>query len=235
MQLSVILVEPSVAGNVGAVARLMANFGVEDLILVNPKCDHLCKEAMDRAKHARLLLKKARVADWAVLKEYDSVIATTARIGTEFNMPRVPIRPDELGEKLAAAGKGSVALVFGREGPGLSNEEILQCDFSVTIPTNKKYPSLNLSHAVAIALYEIHAALAKVHITSHIRQASQREKEQTMKLLEQTLQLLEFRDENKRETQRRLWKRLVSKSFLTSREAAALMGYLRRVLEKRAL
>src|SRR3989344_1043349 len=121
--ISVILIEPETSGNIGYVARVMKNFGFKELILINPKCDHLNLEAMSRATHAKNVLKSARISDFSILKEFDYLIATTAIIGTDYNIPRSPISIEELARKISGI-KGKIGLMIGREGSGLNNKEI---------------------------------------------------------------------------------------------------------------
>ncbi|MFH1510293.1 MAG: RNA methyltransferase, partial [Candidatus Woesearchaeota archaeon] len=118
--ISVVLYEPEHPGNVGAVARVMHNFGFKDLVLVNPKCNHLSSEAIARSKHANSILAKAKVVK--KLQGFDCLVGTTARLGTDYNLPRSPLLPGKLGEIVPASGK--VWLVFGSEGSGLSNDMI---------------------------------------------------------------------------------------------------------------
>ena len=115
--LSVILIEPSVAGNVGAVARVMSNFGFSDLVLVRPKCDHLSEEAQGRSKHARFILKKAKVV--SALGGLDYLVGTTSVLGIDFNIPRTPVTPKQLVELVRGKLSSDIGLVFGPEGPGL--------------------------------------------------------------------------------------------------------------------
>jgi len=226
--ISIVCIETETSGNIGAIARVMKNFDLNKLVLINPKCDHLSKEAMDRATHAKEILRKAKVEkDFSVLSKFDYVIATTAKLGTDYNIPRVPISPSDLGENINF--KKKVALVIGREGNGLTNDEILKCDFVVTIPSSKKYATLNISHACAILFYELFRASGKTTVSEHIPTASKRDKDQIMKILEQVLDKMQFATVEKKETQRRIWKRLVGKSFLSKREAMALMGFLKKI------
>ena len=89
------------------------------MVIVNPKCDHLSKEALDRSTHAKEILKKAKIVeDFSALK-YDYMIATTAKLGKDYNIPRVPISPSDLAENIDL--KKKVALVIGRESIGLTN------------------------------------------------------------------------------------------------------------------
>ncbi|PIO04446.1 RNA methyltransferase [Candidatus Woesearchaeota archaeon CG08_land_8_20_14_0_20_47_9] len=232
--ISILLIEPETPGNIGAVARVMRNFGFSRLIIVNPKCDHLSKEALDRASHGREVLKKARIADLAVLKEFDYAVATTAKLGTDYNLPRSPVMPWELAERLAQISDNvSIALVFGRESSGLTNREIRQCDFVVTIPSARGYRSLNISHAVAIILYEVFRSRGNYSMFTPI---SSHEKEVINKNFSIIINKLQFATPQKRNTQLKLWKRVIGKAMLTRREAFAVLGLLkkvRRVVEKK--
>ena len=227
--IEIILMEPEISGNIGAIARVMKNFGFKDLVLINPKCDHLSQEARNRAKHANDLLRNAKIEKKGYLKSYDYLIGTTASLGTDYNIPRSPISPEQLGEKLSAIKKSKIGLLFGREGQGLTNKEIQKCDFIVTIPTPKEYPTLNISHSLSIILYEIFKKLNKKTTISHISPASKKEKEIILKLVDDVLNRLEFATKEKKETQRIIWKRMIGKAMLTKREAFALLGFLRKV------
>ncbi len=222
------------AGNLGAVCRVMANFGQQNLLLINPKCSPKDEEARKRAKHAILILEKARIASWDSLDEFSIIIGTTSQLGTDYNLPRSPLLPEELARKLASAdlGRKKVALLFGPEGEGLSNEQLLDCDFVVTIPTSGKYPTLNLSHAVAVLLYELSRDTHSPAIHAKYPLAGKREKEVAMELVEGILPHLELNRGLKEETQRRLWRRMLGKAMLTAREMAALLGFLRRTKKK---
>lgn len=165
------LVEPAGPLNVGSVARLCANFGISELRLVAPRCDHLGPEARRMAVHGGALLEQAalfpQLAD--ALADCRRVVATSGRIEQE-SLPLAPVA-----EALAwlrqgspaAADPGSgdaapiAALVFGREDRGLSNDELLQAGRVVRLSTAPAYSSLNLSHAVAICLHELQALQAR--------------------------------------------------------------------------
>ncbi len=222
--INIILVEPETPGNIGAVARAIKNFGFENLYLINPKCNHLSKESIDRASHAKDILLNAKTISFNELQKFDYKIATTSELGTDYNIPRSPIKPSEL--KKIIKPKTNIALVFGRESSGLNNKEIQQMDFIMTIPTSKKYPSMNLSHAVAITLYELHQ---KENITSHITPATEKELKQIQKMFNQILDKTEFKTKEKKETQKKVWKRIFSKSFMTKRESFAVMGLLKKL------
>ncbi len=152
----VVLVEPLYAGNIGSVCRAMANMGLSDLALVNPK--ELGDEARWMACHAHEILEQrtvfASLAD--AVADCGSVMGTTARDGL---YRQHALSPREWAPRaLESAQSGKAALVFGREDSGLSNEELALCTHVVRIPSVPAYRSLNLAQAVLIFAYEIYLA-----------------------------------------------------------------------------
>jgi len=226
--LSIILIEPKTAGNIGAIARVMANFNCENLVLINPKCNHLSKEALDRATHAKNILEKAKIKDFSVFKEFDYLIGTTAKIGTDYNLNRSPLTPAQLSEKIANS-KRKIGIVFGREDSGMKNYEIERCDFVVTIPTSAKNSTMNLSHGVAIILYEIFKKSGEKKTGENITPISQKEKDIILKKINEILDKMQFATKEKKATQQILWKRIIGKAMLTKREAFALLGFLKKM------
>ena len=126
--ISIILIEPEKSGNVGAVARAMKNFGLSNLVLINPKCKPKSKEARNRAKHAQEVLMNAKIKGFGFLKKLDYLVATTAQLGTDYNIPRSAITADTLAEKLNEIDSDGleIGILIGRESIGLTNKEILQ-------------------------------------------------------------------------------------------------------------
>jgi len=210
--LYVILVRPENSGNIGAIARVMKNFDLGKLYLVNPKAKHLCKEARNRAKHAQEVLDKAKM---------DYLIATSAKLGNQYNA-RSPLTPKEIKDKLPKNKK--IGLLIGPESSGLLNEEIMKADFLVTIPASKKYGTLNISHACAILFYELFDS-------GQVLQgpASLTDRKVLLKKINHILDKMEFKTKEKKQTQKIVWKRLLAKSFLTKREAFVLFGFFKKL------
>jgi tRNA/rRNA methyltransferase len=167
MSLAVVLVEPAGPLNVGSVARLCANFAIEQLRLVAPRCDHRGPEARQMAVHGEALLEQATLYPdlAAAIADCQRVVATSGRIETEslpLSEPGPALRWLCQDSSLQEAGSRDshhrmAALVFGREDRGLSNAELLQAGRVVRLATSEAYASLNLSHAVAICLHELQA------------------------------------------------------------------------------
>ena len=229
--IAVVIVEPENSANVGAVARVMANFGFTKLVVVNPQCD--VHDAMARclAKHAQDVLKNAEVMSWRVVFDsFDWVVATTAKVGRDYNVRRSPMTPDVFAQSIKQNTK--IAVVFGREGIGLTNEEVELCDNVVTIPASKKYPTLNVSHSVAVVLYELFKSMSVPKTTDGIAFASKQDRVQIKKMLDGVIDVLSFSTVQKTALQKRVWQRVVGRSFMTRREAFAVMGLLNKVLKK---
>jgi len=168
MSLNLVLVEPAGPLNLGSVARLCANFGLEELRLVAPRCDPRAEEARRMAVHGLPLLERARVFTTLeqAVADCRRVVACTGRLEGEplpleepaACLPWLLAGQAPLGESCdAPAASEAAALVFGREDRGLSNGELLQAGRLLTLSTDPAYTSLNLSHAVALVLHELHA------------------------------------------------------------------------------
>ena len=227
--IEIILMEPRKQENLGAVARAMKNFDFENLVLINPKC-RIGIKARKVAKHANDILDKAKIKKFSYLKNYDYLVGTTAILGTDYNIPRNAISIGQLSDKInKIENKAKIGILIGRETIGLKNEEINLCDILVTIPSSKKYPTLNISHSTAIMLYEIFKKISNEKSDSHINFATKKDKEIIMKYINNVLDKMEFPTKEKKETQKKVWKRVIGKAMLTKREAFSVMGFLRKL------
>jgi len=161
----VVLVRPHYPGNVGAVARVMCNFGLDQLMLVAPHADHRSDEARRLATHGEHLLESATVTqslDDAVA-DCIVVVATSANVEGIYRTNNYG-RPDEvLPAVVAGLADGPCALVFGPEPSGLTNSEIARCHGLIRILTDANFPSLNLSHAVAICAHDLRRLWLNTH------------------------------------------------------------------------
>src|SRR5262249_16744589 len=156
----VVLVRPEVAGNLGATARVMRNMGLSQLVLVAPVADRTAKQARQFSTHGQSILDQARVVPTLeeALADCVLVMGTSGRVGGLYRRQSVAL-PDEVLSLLAeACVRGPVALVFGPEPTGLTNDEVTLCHYLIHIPTDPGYQALNLAQAVAICLYELRKA-----------------------------------------------------------------------------
>ena len=153
----VVLVNTSHPGNIGATARAMKNMGLSQLFLVAPK-EFPSERAVWRAANALDVLDKAVVVDSLeqAVADCGLIVGTSAR---ERTIPWPLLNPRECGARTwLESGHHPVALVFGREDRGLTNEELQQCTYHVHIPANPEYSSLNLAAAVQVISYEVRMA-----------------------------------------------------------------------------
>lgn len=224
---SVVLVEPQYGGNVGHVARCMLNFGVSDLVLVNAR--DLDQEARERAVHAQPVLEGARrFGSLPEAKEhFDVLVGFASRVSTVDKAHRRMSESLEPVARRVSAMGGRVGLVFGREDFGLSNEDVEVCDILCTIPTRQQYRSMNLSHAVAVALYEFQR---ETHPPApYVSMATPQEKEVLFATWRHLNGVVGFQP-HRIDQGDQMFRRLMGRAGLTAWEYHRVMGTLGRAL-----
>jgi len=160
--LKVILVEPNGPLNVGSVARLCSNFDVDELRIVSPKCNIYSLEAKKMALKGQKFLDNCKIFDNLenAIFDCDLVLASCGRIDVSKDS-FFESSEDIFNWTTSFKKINNLAIIFGREDSGLSNDELLLANKTFNIPTSKNNPSLNLSHAVSIALYELNKSLKR--------------------------------------------------------------------------
>jgi TrmH family RNA methyltransferase len=227
--ISIILIEPSKTQNVGSIARIMMNFGFHDLILVNPQVnladpeiEIVARKAIDVVTHAQLTMNT--LSD--IRSNFQMLIATTARTGSDYNLNRVAISPEVAFSEEMPHGK--IGIVFGREQRGLTNEEIALCDLVLSIPTHPDYPVLNLSHALAIILYEFDKKFESIKKLNDQKRpkhriASFNERKQLESYLKNLIESSNYHPE-KKHIAHQSFSNIMSRGYVTGREVTTLMG-----------
>jgi len=224
--IQIVLVGITHPGNIGATARAMKNMGLSQLRLVQPQ--HFpCAEATARACGADDLLMTAKVfaAYEESIQDCHLIFATSAR---PRNLAWPTVTPKECAQQ-ALAVSGNVAIVFGREHSGLTNQELESCHFLVQIPTNPQFSSLNVAAAVQILAYELR--IQNPEITqrpppSSDKPAAAEELARFYQHLEQTLIDIEFLDPHKPKHLMRRLRRLFNRTQLVESEVNILRGIL---------
>jgi len=230
----VVLVEPKYEGNIGAVARLMKNFGFSELYIVKPKVK-LGGETLAYASHAQEIVTKAIIVDelHKALEGVDYNVGTTSITAKKSgNLLRTSITPEELAKSVHSF-KGKVALLFGRESKGLSNTELKKCDIIVTIPSNPVYRTLNIASASALIFYELWKAKTK-YKRGYIEEANIQNREKLVNLFNEILEK-NLLPTHKRRRASKAFKNIVARAFISKREATLLIGALRQTLQKLSL
>lgn len=233
--IAIVLVRPQYAGNIGAVSRAMKNMGLSRLILVSPGQDPLAPEAKMMATSAKDILQKAEVFPTLekALEGFRWLAGTSARKGRN----RGPfITPREISpEILAHAQSIPVAILFGPEDRGLTNEELAPCHALISIPTHANLTSLNLAQAVMILGYE----LFLTHLAAQAREpslpglfpklAELQKVEKMYAHLENLLLRIGFLDPNNPKRIMHTLRRIFGRANLTDRDVAILRGIFRQL------
>jgi tRNA/rRNA methyltransferase len=228
--LCVVLCAPSHPGNIGAAARAMKTMGVSDLRLVNPEV-FPSDIATARASGATDVLDQARVFSSLAeaLADTQFVVGTSAR-NREFVGEVLPLRA-ALTQATPHADVSTVALVFGTEMSGMTNEEVLRCHTLAYIPSNPDYSSLNLGAAVQVACYEwrMLAEQPGNYAAPEFALASQQDIERFYAHMETTMTAIGFFNPD---VPKRLFprlRRLFSRTRLEKEEVDIFRGFLRSV------
>ena len=226
-----VLVSPRSPGNVGAAARALKNFGYRDLRLVAPACDPLSSQGLRMAVGASELL---RAAEWCdeldqALEGAAVVIGASRRTGKHR---RPHYRADEIAGRLHEAERaGEIALVFGREDHGLSDQELDRCTHLVHIPSSDEYPSLNLAQSVLLMAWEFHRAfLPAADPSDGEPPAAHQDREAMYAHLEEALTTIGFLKPDSSQVLMRRIRRMFGRTGLTENEIRVVRGIARQVL-----
>lgn len=222
----VILLFPKRAGNVGSTARIMKNFGIKELTVVSNRNVLDTFQAKKMAVHAEDILKNARCYRCLrdAIADYNIVVGTTGKFHKD-----APTELDinNLNTITEMAKKNRIAFLFGPEDRGLSGEELSYCNYSLTIPTSKEYPSLNLSHAVGIVAYEVFKSSSTMPALPERKIAKKESLERLYwKMKEQYLEI-GFLDKINPERIMKLIRTIYDRALLDEREVRVLLGILK--------
>ncbi len=235
LDITIVLINVESSGNVGSIARVMKNFGFHKLILLNPKEEPKSKYAYGFAMHAQEILENAEVIYndnreeeflTKFFQQFDLVIGTSAKGIVRKNLKRIPIFLNELDFSLFIK-KTKVALVFGRESTGLTNNEIKLMDFLLRIPADHEYPTLNISQAVGIILYTFYLNIQKIS-RQEISPATKAERDLLLKQISHTIDnipMQEFRTDRTLQS----FRNFLGRSFLSEKETSYLQNFFQKV------
>lgn len=215
----VVLVNPKYDGNIGSVARVIKNFGFYTLKLVSPY--ELKRDAYAMASHASDVLDACITYESLeeAIRNYELIIGTTSK-PSRWHARMPSFSPKQIKDKIRSK---KVSVLFGPEDKGLSNEELEMCDMIMHIPTSQEYPVMNLSHAVAVVLYE----LSDIGCDT-IEQASREAKELFYKRCEDLLDLIPYPEHRKHKTLLIL-RRVIGRAGVTSEELRNLQGIISKI------
>jgi TrmH family RNA methyltransferase len=226
--LVVVLVSTRNPLNIGAAARAMSNFGFSQLRVVNPY-QLAFREARSAVGAANLLRTAQECSSLAdAVADCTLVVGTTAARNRKLDHPVKPLAQAAAQIRRKASG-GKLALLFGSEKRGLSNEDFSHCDWLIRIPTDPRQPSMNLGQAVAVCLYEISRCAKSPIVRDREQAADSAGLERLTGLLHELLILSGYaKNKDDKDDTRRLVRRL----RLSGADAQLLLGMLRQMLWK---
>ena len=226
--LRIVLVRPRGSGNIGSVARALKNFGATELAIVGTaRTKSFWARAM--AVHGRDVLSDATcygtireaVADCAL------VVGTTCRGGLYRKHSQTP---REVAPRIAAAARtGKVAVIFGPEDHGLSNQDLEPCQLLVTIPAHPEYQSLNVAQAAVVCLYEIFLAALGAPREEKFRRARAEDVERMYDRMRATLLKIGFLDSENPEHMLLAFRRILGRAGLEDADVRIFTGLFRQI------
>ena len=224
-RLRIVLVEPREAGNVGAAARVMKNFGFDELWIVGEHPELLPVSSW-WASGADDVLAAARFAP-TLLEAIGDAHLTVATTSMRGRTTPVSFTPPALAEKFASLGDDQIlALVFGREDSGLTREELVLCQHTAAIPANAEFPTMNLAQSVCVFCYELSSvAPAPVERTLASAELVERIHERAKALLLE----VGFLHENNPDRIYDDLRAMVARADLDEREATIALGMIRQI------
>ena len=224
VEIRVVLLSPQEEENVGAIARVMKNFGFKELYLVNP-CKIECR-GRALASHALDVLQGAKTVFslQSAISGCNYVVGTTGKKGGQKTPNRRAVSPEQLGEMEL---KGKVAIVFGNEACGIPNELLESMDFVVRIPTSPEYPILNLAQSACVVLYEL--AHRRYEKTVTDKPITREVRAQLDKYTHEIVGRVYPHKHQQWGTERTL-SRIYGKAMLTKKEGGKILSFYRKIL-----
>ena len=239
LNFSIVLIQPEHAANIGSISRVMKNFNFKRLVIFNPieKIDDIKSyKTQGYAMHGKDVLFNSEIItindknDYLtkykeLMDRFDLVIATTAK-GQHFrNIRRLSIFPNDLTLPISE-NPLQIALVFGKESHGLTNEEIEVADILLRVPTSNYYPTLNLSQACGIILYEIFKKINVINIgrgEKPVLLANKNEKQVLYDIINQLIFKLKIRT-HKKENVFFAFKNVFERAFVSRKEISLILS-----------
>ncbi len=244
LSFTVVLVKPEHSGNIGSVARVMENFDFENLVIFNPieSIENILSyETQGFAMHGKNILFDAKIIEVKnqedhisefkqFMKKFDYIIATTAQGKKHSNIRRLAIFPEDLNLPVSVKPL-KIAILFGKESRGLTNEEISHADILLRIPTSNNYSALNLSHACGIILYEIFKRINIVTIgrgTNPVLIADKDNRSILLNTVKEIIDKLKIRS-HKKENVSFAFRNIFGRSLMSKRELSLILGLFSKV------
>ncbi|MFX1444325.1 MAG: RNA methyltransferase [Promethearchaeota archaeon] len=244
LSFTIVLISPETAGNIGAIARVMKNFDFKNLVIFNP-IEEINKildyETYGYAMHGRDILQNAKIIIIddkknhlselkTLLKNFDLVVATTAKGKKYTNIKRIAVFPEDFWLPISEK-PINIAILFGKESRGLTNDEIRLADMILRIPASEEYPSLNLSHGCAIILYEIFKKLNILNVgrgKKPVLLANKIDRLILYDFIKEAIEILKLKS-YKEDYVYRAFKNVFERAFISKKELSLMLGLFSKV------
>ena len=225
----IILAHPEESRNIGSTCRAMANMGIKKLRIIGKREDYKDRQIRILAIHAAYIWDNAEFFDSITQAASDCIISagTTRRRGKKRK--EWLVTPEEFVSNGAFTEQGKIAVVFGNERTGLTDEELEECTMGIQIPSSPEFPSLNLSHAVQIMCYTLYRKLETPGFSGYTPISLDR-LDKTVTSIADNLQKIGFFSVTGRPEMENFWKGILSRAALSEGEAT----YLEKVFTKAA-
>lgn len=220
---AIILVEPQMGENIGAAARVMYNFGLEDLRIVNPRDGWPNDKAHEMSAHADWIIEKAKIFPTVeeAIADLEYLYAATVR---PREMTKEVIAPREI------TLHGKTGFMFGKESSGLTNQQVSLANRIITIPVNPEYSSINISMSIGIICYEI---FGKELPKQEFEMATKGDIDALIKHVETELDKTDFFSVPRKKPGMMLnFSNIFTRSQLTQQEVRTLRGVIRALTEQ---
>ncbi len=230
----IILVEPSGPINIGSIARLCKNFGVKELRLVAPKCNPIQEDSIKMSMNGINILRNHKTFLELIdaISDCETIIATCGR-KDHGNIPPLSTLEESIKYISETNYRGNIALVFGREDRGLTNQELLLADKVIFLESSNDYNSLNISHAVAIVLYKIFCSsriiLNKNNIDNELNIALSKEYEILFNEIEKLLLDIDYLLKHTASSRMSKLRIFLKRRKMSSEEVNSLRGIVRKL------
>lgn len=244
LKFTIVLAQPEHASNIGSIARIMKNFDFNNLVIFNPiekKENILCRKTEGYAMHGKDVLYNSTIISNITqenhihqlsnyLKNYDLVLGTTAKGSNYQNIKRVPIFVHEI--NLPVSKKPlNIAILFGKESRGLTNDEIKLTDIVLRIPTGNLYPTLNIAQACGIICYEIFKITHNISIGRGIKPvllADKKNRKVLYDMISEITSYLKIRT-HKKDNLILSFKNIFERSLISKKELSLIMGVFSKI------
>lgn len=229
--ISVVLKNPKYGENIGAAARTCFNMGINSLILIRdqePEYESMAKMATHKAVHLiESMERHASLED--ALAPFSFVVGTTARLGRKRTVERAP--RDIITDIIPLLANNRIAILFGPEDRGLTNDDLKYCQYTSCIPT-AEFASLNLAQAVAIHCYELYYAIVELTRDEAVlpEYATTFQLEGMYHHMQEALLEVDFLDEKSQNYWMRNIRQFLGRVRLSSKEANIIRGICRQFL-----